>query len=67
MFCKAIKEICIKNNVTLTQLGESMGKSRQYMSELSRGNIRLTYEMAVKIAQFFDKKPDEIFFNHKVQ
>lgn len=67
MFHKAIKEICDKNNVTLTELGKHLGKSRQYMSELSRGNIRLTYEMAVKIALFFNMKPDDIFFIYSVR
>ncbi|MCT4662306.1 MAG: helix-turn-helix transcriptional regulator [Tissierellales bacterium] len=67
MFHKAIKDICNRNNVTLAELGKNIGKSRQYMSELSRGNIRLTYEMAVKIALFFNMKPDDIFFGYRVR
>jgi len=54
-----------QNNMTLAELGRRLGKSRQYMSELERGNIRLTYDMAVKIAQVFDTTPDEIFLSHR--
>ncbi|MGV8153395.1 MAG: helix-turn-helix domain-containing protein [Alkaliphilus sp.] len=58
-----IHTVCIENNITLSELGRRIGKSKQYMSELSRGNIRLSYKMAVDIANVFDKKPDEIFLN----
>ena len=58
-----LREICEKNNTNLKELGEKVGKSRQYMSELGRGNIRLTYEMAVKIAQVFRTTPDNIFLS----
>jgi len=47
--------------MTLRQLGARVGKSKQYMSELERGNIRLTYDMAVKIAQVFGQSPDDLF------
>ncbi|HHY38837.1 MAG TPA: helix-turn-helix transcriptional regulator [Clostridia bacterium] len=47
--------------MTLAELGRILGKSRQYMSELERGNIRLTYDMALKIARAFGTTPDEIF------
>lgn len=60
-----IYAICEKNNMTLTELGEKIGKSKQYMSELARGNIRLTYEMAVEIALVFQTTPDEIFLKQK--
>lgn len=47
--------------MSLAELGSILGKSRQYMSELERGNIRLTYDMAVKIAQALETTPDQIF------
>jgi len=56
-----LREICAENNITLQELGARLGKSRQYMSELGRGNIRLTYDMAVKIAQVFGTTPDALF------
>lgn len=60
-----IKKVCEKNNMTLTELGENLGKSKQYMSELARGNIRLTYDMAVAIAKVFNTTPDNIFLEEK--
>lgn len=60
-----IKEICDKNGMTLTELGNKIGKSKQYMSELARGNIRLRYDMAVEIAKVFKTTPDEIFLQTK--
>lgn len=56
-----IREIREAHGMTLEQLGQHLGKSKQYMSELERGNIRLTYEMAVNIARVFNATPDEIF------
>jgi len=50
-----------ERNMTLEELGALLDKSKQYMSELERGNIRLTYEMAVKIAHVFGTTPDAIF------
>lgn len=47
--------------MTLTELGRRIGKSKQYMSELAKGNIRLKYDMAVKIAEVFGTTPDNIF------
>lgn len=44
--------------MTLEELGKKIGKSKQYLSELERGNIRLTYDMAVKIASIFNGTPD---------
>lgn len=58
-----LREICAENNITLQELGARLGKSRQYMSELGRGNIRLTYDMAVKIAQVFGTTPDALFLS----
>jgi putative transcriptional regulator len=60
-----LRNICAKNNMTLQELGARLGKSKQYMSELGRGNIRLTYDMAVKIARVFNTTPDTLFLTDK--
>lgn len=36
--------------LTQTELGLKIGKTKQWVSELERGNIRLTYENAVQIS-----------------
>jgi len=45
----------------LEQLGDIIGRSKQYMYTLEKGNIRLSYEMAAKIARAMGTTPDEIF------
>lgn len=60
-----VRNIRIKHEMTLEDLGERLGKSKQYMSELERGNIRLTYEMAVAIAQVFKTTPDGFLLPQK--
>lgn len=58
-----LREIRMENSLTLKELGTRLGKSKQYMSELERGNIRLTYDMALRIAQVFDTTPDGLFLS----
>lgn len=53
-----LREIRENTGLTLEQLGEKIGKSKQWLSELERGNIRLTYEWAVKISRVYAKTPD---------
>lgn len=56
-----IRNLRTEQGMTLEGLGRRLGKSKQYMSELERGHIRLTYEMAVAIASVFKTSPDGIF------
>ena len=36
--------------LTQTELGKRIGKSKQWVSELERGNIKLSFEMAISIS-----------------
>lgn len=56
-----LRDICKNHNTSLKKLGDKIGKSKQYMSELGRGNIRLTYDLAVIIAKAFEETPDTTF------
>lgn len=56
---KRVRDIRLTHGMTLEELGDRLGKSKQYMSELERGNVRLTYEMAVAIARIFATTPDD--------
>jgi transcriptional regulator with XRE-family HTH domain len=58
-------EICKEHNTNLSALGRQLNKSKQYMSELNRGNIRLTYEMAEQIANIFNTTPDDLFLSQE--
>lgn len=55
---KRIKEARKSANLTQTELGTKIGKSKQWVSELERGNIRLSYEMAVSISRACNQSTD---------
>lgn len=48
--------------LTQTELGKRIGKSKQWVSELERGNIKLSFEMAVSISNACNKATE--FFCH---
>lgn len=48
--------------LTQTELGKRIGKSKQWVSELERGNIKLSFEMAVSISNACNKMIE--FFCH---
>lgn len=50
--------------LTQTELGKRIGKSKQWVSELERGNIKLSFEMAVSISNACNKTTE--FFAIKV-
>jgi putative transcriptional regulator len=55
---KRVKEARVSANLTQSELGVKIGKSKQWVSELERGNIRLSYEMAVNISHACNKSTD---------
>ena len=48
--------------LTQTELGKRIGKSKQWVSEQERGNIKLSFEMAVSISNACNKTTE--FFCH---
>ena len=48
--------------LTQTELGKRIGKSKQWVSELERGNIKLSFEMAVSLSNACNKTTE--FFCH---
>lgn len=48
--------------LTQTELGKRIGKSKQWVSELERGNIKLSFEMAIIISNACNKTTE--FFCH---
>jgi len=60
-----LKQTRLSFKLTLEQLGSMVGRSKQYMFQLENGGIRLSYEMAVKIAKALGTTPDAIFLDWK--
>jgi putative transcriptional regulator len=56
-----IRRLCKENKIKMSELAIKIGKSKQYISALTNGTIRLRYEIAVQIAEVFDTTPDQIF------
>lgn len=60
---KRVKDARKDAKLTQTELGKKIGKSKQWVSELERGNIKLSFEMAVSISNACNKTTD--FFCHE--
>lgn len=60
---KRVKDARTDAKLTQTELGKKIGKSKQWVSELERGNIKLSFEMAVSISNACNKTTE--FFCHE--
>lgn len=60
---KRVKDARKDAKLTQIELGKRIGKSKQWVSELERGNIKLSFEMAVSISNACDKTTE--FFCHE--
>lgn len=55
-----------ENKYTVQVMADTLNISKPFYSQLETGCRRLSYDMAVRIAQIFNCKPDEIFYDdHK--
>jgi len=53
-----LREVRIQKHMTLEEVGNKIGKSKQWMSELERGNIDLKYDTAIELAKVYGGTPD---------
>lgn len=60
---KTLKELRIKNNLSIVEMAKLVGISPTYYWQIENKTRRLYYELAIKIAKIFKKKPDDIFFD----
>lgn len=60
---KTLKELRIKNNLSIVEMAKLVGISPTYYWQIENKTRRLYYELAIKIAKVFKKKPDDIFFD----
>ena len=58
------REVRKGKKMTLSQAAAHLSKSKQWLSEVERGNIGLNYEDAIKLAQVYGGTPD-IFLPNK--
>ena len=59
---KALKELRISKNLTVNEMAKLIGISPTYYWQIENKKRRMYYELSIKIAKVFNKKPDEIFY-----
>lgn len=57
-----LKKIRKDKKFTRKQIADMLGISESYYSKIENGKKRLFYDMAIKIADIFKTKPDNIFY-----
>lgn len=57
-----VAELRLKANITQEEMGEKVGVSRQTIIAIEKGNYTPSVLLALKIANFFNKKVEDIFF-----
>lgn len=60
-----LKKLRKEYNLTIYQMASMLGISPSYYSQIENKKRRLYYEIAIKIATIFNKKPDDIFLETK--
>ena len=58
---KYLKEIRQKKGLSMQQMANLLKISKTFYWQIETGNRRLSYGMAVKIADIFELRPDDIF------
>ena len=62
-----LKELRLKYGYTTKYMADALKISKPFYWQLENMNRRLSYDMAIKIASIFDKKPDDIFYNDYIK
>ena len=53
-----LREMRIKNKYTTQAMAEQLGISKSFYSQIETGSRKLSYNMAVRIASVFKRRPD---------
>lgn len=57
-----LKKLREKQGLSYEDMANKLGISKAYYWQIEHKNRRLYYDMAKKIAEIFNLKPDDIFF-----
>lgn len=57
----SVQEYRLKKDVTQEEFAQAVGVTRQTISALEKGDYTPSVLLAMKIAQFFNKKVEDIF------
>lgn len=59
-----LQNIRKSHNMTYESVAKEVGICKAYYWQIENGNRRLYYDLALKIAQVFNLKPDDIFYDY---
>lgn len=59
---KGLKQIRCRNSLSCQNMADSLGISKAYYWQIENNARKLSYEMAIKIANIFKTTPDKIFY-----
>lgn len=62
-----LKELRTKNKLTNQDMANILNISKVFYWQIENKKRVLTYQMAIKIADIFNLKPDDIFYNEYSQ
>ena len=57
-----LKQLRQSKGITTKEMADKLGISKAFYSQLENNRRTISYAMAIKIANIFNKKPDNIFF-----
>ena len=57
-----LKKYRNKKNYSCDQMAKLLGISKTYYWQIEKGTRRVTYDMAIKIANVFGVMPDDLFY-----
>lgn len=60
---KELEKLRLKYNYSYQQMADMLKISKSYYWQIEHNNRRIYYDLAIKIAKIFHKKPDEIFYD----
>lgn len=60
---KKLEQLREKYNYSYQQMADMLNISKSYYWQIEHNNRRIYYDLAIKIAKIFNKKPDEIFYD----
>lgn len=57
-----LKKLRLERQYSFNYMAKELNISKTYYWQIEHNQRRLSYDMAIKIANIFNKKPDEIFY-----
>lgn len=60
-----LKKIRIENNYSCADMGKMLNISKPFYWQIENQKRNLSYYMALKIAEIFELKPDELFYEEQ--